>query len=223
MNTAFQHSNRVLAAEAVSTPVDEPEYRDHVDGFSRRDYQKWDTERVSQRLAHASWYVAQVRGGSEIATRDACKKIVPEQVMIDCFAPEYETMWKTKGEWHRVKRLLFSGYLFFVTSDIDALYAYLQKVPALVRLLGNDDEVFYSLTDKERDWFVSFMDDVHVVRMSEGYIKGDTIVVTRGPLRGVEGCIRKIDRHKRRAYIDVSLFGRTVPASVGLEIVRKTA
>lgn len=27
---------------------------------------------------------------------------------------------------------------------------------------------------------------------------------------GFEGDIRKIDRHKRRAYIDVSLFGRTV-------------
>ena len=38
-----------------------------------------------------------------------------------------------------------------------------------------------------------------------------------------QGDIRKIDRHKRRAYLDVTLFGRTVPASVGLEVVRKTA
>ena len=59
--------------------------------------------------------------------------------------------------------------------------------------------------------------------MSEGYITGDKVTVTRGPLIGLEGDIRKIDRHKRRAYLDVTLFGRTVPASVGLEVVRKTA
>ena len=48
------------------------------------------------------------------------------------------------------------------------------------------------------------MDGNHTVRMSEGYISGDKITVTRGPLMGFEGDIRKIDRHKRRAYIDVS-------------------
>ena len=53
------------------------------------------------------------------------------------------------------------------------------------------------------------MDGNHTVRMSEGYISGDKITVTRGPLMGFEGDIRKIDRHKRRAYIDVTLFGRT--------------
>ena len=79
------------------------------------------------------------------------------------------------------------------------------------------------LTADERDWFLAFSDAAHVVRMSEGVIEGDTVKVTRGPLMGREGLIRKIDRHKRRAYLEVTMFGRTIPASVGLEIVRKTA
>ena len=131
-------------------------------------------------------------------------------------------MWKIRGEWRLVKRLLFPGYLFFVTDDPEALNRELSRVPMPIRLLGNEENSFFPLTDKERDWFLSFMDGNHTVRMSEGYISGDKITVTRGPLMGLEGDIRKIDRHKRRAYIDVSLFGRTVPASVGLEIVRKT-
>lgn len=97
------------------------------------------------------------------------------------------------------------------------------RVPVSIRILGNGENVFSPLTDKERDWFLSFLDDEHVVRMSEGVIEGDKVTVTRGPLMGFEGDICKIDRHKRRACIKVSLFGRTVPASVGLEIVRKTA
>lgn len=156
-------------------------------------------------------------------TRDLCKKLVSRDVMQECFAPEYEVMWRLCGEWKLVKKLLFPGYLFFVTDDVEQLAHELRHVPALTRLLGDDENSFYPLTDDERDWFCAFMDGAHVVRMSEGYIAGDVVKVTRGPLMGMEGEIRKIDRHKRRAYLDVSLFGRTVPTNVGLEIVRKTA
>ena len=57
--------------------------------------------------------------------------------------------------------------------------------------------------------------------MSEGIIENDRVVVTKGPLKGNEGLIRKIDRHKRRAYLEVGLFGRKIETQVGLEIVEK--
>ncbi len=169
------------------------------------------------------WYVAQVQSGRESVTQDLCRRMVSADAMQECFMPETEVQWKIRGEWRLVRRLLFPGYLFFVTDDVDELHKQLSRVPMPIRLLGNEENSFFPLTDKERDWFLSFMDCDHVVRMSEGYINGERVVVTRGPLMGLEGDIRKIDRHKRRAYIDVDLFGRTVPASIGLEIVRKSA
>ena len=113
--------------------------------------------------------------------------------------------------------------LFLLECSITGGGRYWEVGPVSIRILGNGENVLSPLTDKERDWFLSFLDDEHVVRMSEGVIEGDKVTVTRGPLMGFEGDICKIDRHKRRACIKVSLFGRTVPASVGLEIVRKTA
>ena len=41
------------------------------------------------------------------------------------------------------------------------------------------------------------------------------------PLKGLEGKISRIDRHKRLAWLTVELFGRTVELQAGLEIVRK--
>lgn len=38
---------------------------------------------------------------------------------------------------------------------------------------------------------------------------------------GTEGNIRRIDRHKRIAYLEIEMFGRTVEMKVGLEIIRK--
>ena len=75
------------------------------------------------------WYVAQVQAGRESSTLEMCRRLVPPSVMEDCFMPEYEVMWKIRGEWRLVKRLLFPGYLFFVTDDPEALNRELSRVP----------------------------------------------------------------------------------------------
>ena len=59
------------------------------------------------------------------------------------------------------------------------------------------------------------------MKMSEGIIEGDQIIVTRGPLCGKEGLIQKIDRHKRKAWLEMKMFGREQRVEVGLEIVEK--
>ena len=60
-----------------------------------------------------------------------------------------------------------------------------------------------------------------MVGMSEGVIADGRTVVRSGPLRGREDLIRKIDRHKRVAFLDVGLLDQ-VRVRVGLEITRKT-
>lgn len=59
------------------------------------------------------------------------------------------------------------------------------------------------------------------MEMSEGIIEGDRVMVTRGPLKGHEASITRIDRHKRLAWVDMSMFGRSKTIRVGLEIVSK--
>ena len=59
------------------------------------------------------------------------------------------------------------------------------------------------------------------IEMSTGMIEGDRVQILTGPLLGMEGMIKKIDRHKRMAYLDVEMFGRTLAMRVGLEIIKK--
>ena len=61
-----------------------------------------------------------------------------------------------------------------------------------------------------------------IVGMSEGVIEGSQIIISSGPLQGLEGYIKKIDRHKRKAWVELPMFGRLQKVEVGLEIVRKT-
>lgn len=57
--------------------------------------------------------------------------------------------------------------------------------------------------------------------MSKGIIEGERTIVLSGPLKGKEGYIKKIDRHKRKAWLEVELFGRIQNIQLGLEIVSK--
>lgn len=67
----------------------------------------------------------------------------------------------------------------------------------------------------------SFGKKGHIVDMSIGFIRGDKIYITEGPLQGKEGLIVKIDRHKRIAYLRLSMFNKETTTKVGLEIISK--
>ena len=49
----------------------------------------------------------------------------------------------------------------------------------------------------------------------------DELVDGLKQVSGMEGLIRKIDRHKRMAYLEVEMFGRMVEMRAGLEIIEK--
>ena len=59
------------------------------------------------------------------------------------------------------------------------------------------------------------------MQMSKGYIEGTQVFVTDGPLKGQEGRIKKINRHKRIAIIETPFMGKTTTIHVPLEIVSK--
>ena len=166
-------------------------------------------------------YAVQVTSGQEEHTRSMVLRTLAD-VVSDCYTPAYECALKRNGEWRRVTRMLFPGYVFVETADPAALRDRLRTVPAFTRLLGASDESFLALTDDEVAWLNAFTNvETHVVEMSEGVIEGDCVLVTKGPLRGHEGQIAKVDRHKRLAELEFQMFGRTKRVRIGLEIVRK--
>ena len=63
--------------------------------------------------------------------------------------------------------------------------------------------------------------DGHVVKYSEGYMEGQKLVVTSGPLKDFEGKVKKILRHKRLVVMEVPLLGQAVEVTLGLGVVEK--
>lgn len=166
------------------------------------------------------WYVIQVRTGKESDIETQCRKVIDNKILERSFIPCYKYKKKYHGEWHEEQRPLFPGYVFLVTEDSNGLFHALKDIIGLTRLLKNGDEIV-PLMDDEIEFMKRFGREEQVVEISEGIIENNQVRITDGPLKGYEGLIRKIDRHKRKAWIEIWLCGRMQTVEVGLEITEK--
>lgn len=165
------------------------------------------------------WFVIQVRSGMERDMMLQYQRIVPKSILKDSFTPEFEYMKRYKGAWHKEKNLLFPGYIFVRTDDPTVLYQALKSVIGLSKILDMGGELI-PLT-KEEVRMIELLDHDRVLRMSRGYIKDHKVYIKEGPLKSYETSIKKVDRHKRKAWFEVEIFGRMMYVCVGLEIPEK--
>lgn len=137
----------------------------------------------------------------------------------DCelFLPEIETMRRYRGEWHKEKRIMFPGYLFVVTDYLEQLILTLDKIPKLTKVLGCE-RMPIPLSEEE----VGLLQQMgeYLAEISEGIIVGERLEIQSGPMKGMEGFVKKVDRHKRMAWLEVKLFGRLVEVMLGVEVMK---
>ena len=168
-------------------------------------------------------YVMQVATGREQKTLALVERMLGKDARTRFFAPRYRYHKKIHGSWETVEELLTPGYVYFdaPARAVGDLAQQIKQAPAFARVLTQDGKIV-PLSAAECDWLVRLTGPTHVVEPSIGVIEGDRVTITDGPLVGMESQIKKIDRHKRLAYLDVHLLGRTKTVKVGVEIVKKT-
>ena len=166
------------------------------------------------------WYVIHVRTTSEQAVCDKIHARVPNDLWEDCFVPQVENVYKKAGQYKKVIRPLFPGYVFIICKNPKEIAPYLKEVQEYTRILKTGDD-FEALSETEVDYLLVLAGERQRVELSKGYIVGDKIEIVEGPMKGMDGNIRKIDRHKRTAMVEVPFLGRPTLVRLPLEIVSK--
>jgi transcriptional antiterminator NusG len=168
------------------------------------------------------WYAIWTATGSERKLCSWIKDYIPESLYDDCFVPLVEQNRKVKGEWKTSIKPLFPGYLFIKTggTNIRKIAQKLKRFEMFAVILSTDGE--FTPINKEETYLI---DNAHenegILGSSIGMIEGEKIKILSGPLIGLEGAIRYINRHKRTATIELEMFGRTSKVNIGLEIISK--
>lgn len=166
------------------------------------------------------WYVLYCPKGNEEEIIASCKQHMARETLRDAFLITYDRMLRYQGEWHVEKRKMFPGYMFLESEDGELLMKELERYEDIVQILG--DRLFLvPITSKEEHFLKGLLCQEHHMGLSKGYIRDGRTFVTEGPLCGKEEWIRKIDRHKRLAKLEIP-YGKPLPyMNVGLEIVGK--
>lgn len=166
------------------------------------------------------WYVIQVQARHETAVVEKCHArgvLLPGE---DIFTILSERMVKERGEWKKRTEAAFQKYIFAETGDTDGLRIRLRKVEEMTKMLGVDDSIV-PIQPEEQELLERLGGEGHVIRYSEGYMVNEKLVVTDGPMKGLEGLVKWTDRHQRIAGIEMDLLGQKVTVRMGIGILKR--
>ncbi len=173
------------------------------------------------------WYVMQVVSGQEYRTTLLVEKIFSEGILENCFVPMRRLRKKFYGTWHEVTEKLFPGYVFMITEHPQLLYKELKKIPALTKVLGRCEGYFTPLSEAD----VQMMKRLQIgiegngnleVELSKIVVReGNQIQILSGPLKNLEGEIKKVNLHKRIVTVEMEFMGKKNVVYLGIDMVGK--
>lgn len=172
-----------------------------------------------------NWFIFNVQTGKEQTACDFLNKLFDKEESVT-FIPQVELVFKNSSSIRKELKPMFPGYVFtdstlYEKNFINEAYKYARFSKCIFKLLGNQNVDYMKVSENEKNYLLGFCDDRYVAGESKGFIVGDKVFVSSGPLKGRESIIKRIDRHKRRAEIESEFFGDTRRISVALEIVSK--
>lgn len=173
-------------------------------------------------MAESSWYAVRVRIGAEENVRLRCLEQISSEMLKGCYVFRYKEKRRLYGVWIVQEKVLFPGYVFLISGGVDTevVARELWRIKSVIGFLEIDSGLAL-LGDKEVDFLLAIGGHRQTVEISEGIIEQSKVRVHSGPLVGKEKYIRKIDRHKRKAFLEMPIFGEKQIMQVGLEIVEK--
>ena len=143
------------------------------------------------------------------------------------FLPTKEKWFIGRGKKVKEKGLLFPGYVFIETAlagrdFLSLTRQFIDSSSDIIRLLKNSDsDDDFAIKESERTAWLYLLGKEKCVEASVGFMEDDKIYIEYGSLKGLEGIIKKINRHKREATIETQFMGRLQKIDVALQIIKK--
>lgn len=170
-------------------------------------------------------YVLFVKTGQELTIAHHLKSKLDSSMFLP-FVPTKEKYFKKDGKINTEIEVCFHGYIF-IESNLYAdrfrieIFPIIRRFEGIYSIVSYGDKRDIAMHEGERLALLSLYGDKYCIKNSVGFIKGDKVKVHTGPLSGKESIIKKINRHKREATIEIEIMGGLHHINVGLEVIKK--
>jgi len=178
-----------------------------------------------------NWVVLPTRASSE----NKAIEILKEDLEACGFTPFVPVKQKARRQRGRITKrdvLMFPGYILLQTEvEPEQIMKNLRlglkrdarnekrRINAILHY--GDDRQDIVMREAERAVLERLLNKDFCIESSVGFIEGDRVWGTSGPLKGLESNIKRINRHKREAVIEMDMMGAKREVTVMLEVVSK--
>ena len=159
------------------------------------------------------WSLCQCEGQNLAKMLEFLQTNIPDSQRTGLYLPTYDCMKKYQGAWHMEQKPIFSQAFLIETAEKDR-----QPTADMSRSIA---EKSIELLPEQESFLRGFLGEKQHLHMSRGHIREGQTYITEGPLRGKEKMIRKIDRHKRLARLELPVADGIQTLYAGLEIFSK--
>ena len=126
---------------------------------------------------------------------------------------------KRKGRWLQKEQILFPGYVFLYSEE-DLDIEFLKKVPGFYKVLGSD-ATLKELRNSDYEYSMWIYRHQGYLETSKVLTIGRTVKVIEGPLADGLGTIVKLDKHKRRVWVEFEFDNKLRLVSLSAECVEE--
>lgn len=162
------------------------------------------------------WYAIQTFNGKEEKVRSY---LINNIGNYETLLPKRKLEIRRQGKYYMEEKSVYPGY-FFVNGIDDKIINELREAIGFVKVLWENSKPT-PIPEDEMQFVFNITKDGEIIGFSYGVKDGEKVRIVSGPLMHFEGIIKKIDRRKKRATIELELLNRTMLVNVGLEIVDK--
>ncbi|HBZ81685.1 MULTISPECIES: antiterminator LoaP [Brevibacillus] len=190
-----------------------------------------------------NWYAFYVKTGYEHSVKNWLNKSFDKETLYS-MVPQRIVPEKKNGEIMRVEKDLFPGYIFVKTDMNFSKYYFIRSHSKIIRMLNylnkidlmydrstsprksrdpveNREEAlcFKKIPEEEITIILRLLNHDEQIDFSQVYTQDSKVYVESGPLKGMEGIVKKVDKHKRRVKVLVSLMGDERMIDLGIELI----
>jgi transcriptional antiterminator NusG len=168
------------------------------------------------------YYAIQVKTRAEEKYLKLFYALHPE-ITIKTYFPRREIDIRRRQKIYHSVLGIFPGYIFIELDEEDNILKYqwaFRSTDGFFRFLKSNQNICV-LQDRDLEVVIHFIKNVGpIAKKSKVYFdENSRIVVTEGPLMGLEGKIVKVDKRKGRAKIKLDLYDDSFAIDLAFEVI----
>lgn len=163
------------------------------------------------------WYALFVKTGKE----EIVQKWLDyhfNKMSLHSLVPKRKLIERKAGKTQSIVRKLFPGYILISTDMSITTYKTIKNIPNLINILGNDT-YFSRIPEEEILPILNLIGAGDTIGCSKIFIENSKVVVNSGPLKNMEGIIKRIDKRKKRAKVMLNFMGSQKIIDLSIDVL----